>query len=103
MSMVLAGAVIVLASIAVGHLIAAQAQRRTDPEVSFSTSVPGGFESCSCELLRRTDAEYPDLESYDTVRIIGPDEHEALVAAVTAAVNGRIGGRVGLGFQTPRD
>lgn len=40
--------------------------------MSFSTSVPGGFKDATITLPRRVDLDYPDLNLYDTITILGP-------------------------------
>jgi hypothetical protein len=40
--------------------------------LSFSTSIPGGFKSMTCELLRRLDIDYPDEALFDNARVYGP-------------------------------
>jgi hypothetical protein len=39
--------------------------------ISFSTSMPGGFKTASITLPRRIDQEYPDLNLLDNVQILG--------------------------------
>lgn len=41
-------------------------------DLSFSTSVPGGFKELTCSLLRRIDIEYGDLSLFADVRVYGP-------------------------------
>src|SRR5690349_20035506 len=41
-------------------------------DLTFSTSIPGGFKDLSCSLLRRIDLEYADQALFDTVRVYGP-------------------------------
>jgi hypothetical protein len=41
-------------------------------DLSFSTSIPGGFRDCSLGLLRRIDIDWPDLGLFDNVRVVGP-------------------------------
>ena len=38
----------------------------------FGTSVPGGFKDATITLPRRIDLDYPDLNLFDTVTILGP-------------------------------
>ncbi len=45
--------------------------------MSFGTSVPGGFKDATIVLPRRVDLDYPDLNLYDTVTIIGPGNKTA--------------------------
>lgn len=40
--------------------------------ISFTTSMPGGFGTCTLSLPRRLDKEYPDLNLLDTIKILGP-------------------------------
>lgn len=40
--------------------------------LSFGTSVPGGFKDATITLPRRVDLDYPDLNLYDTITILGP-------------------------------
>jgi hypothetical protein len=39
--------------------------------LSFSTTMPGGAEQMSCNLARRADADYPDLQEFGTVTVYG--------------------------------
>lgn len=41
-------------------------------DLTFSTSIPGGFKDLSCSLLRRIDVDYPDQALFDTVKVYGP-------------------------------
>lgn len=41
-------------------------------DLTFSTSIPGGFKDLSCSLLRRIDVDYPDLGTFDDIRVYGP-------------------------------
>lgn len=40
--------------------------------MSFGTAVPGGFKDATITLPRRIDLDYPDLNLFDTVTILGP-------------------------------
>jgi hypothetical protein len=40
--------------------------------LSFGTSIPGGFKSMTCSLLRRIDVDYPDEALFDSIRVYGP-------------------------------
>lgn len=40
--------------------------------LSFGTSVPGGFKDATITLPRRIDLDYPDLNLFDTVTVLGP-------------------------------
>lgn len=46
-------------------------------DLSFSTSIPGGFKDASLGLLRRIDTDWPDLDLFDNVRIVGPGNRVA--------------------------
>jgi hypothetical protein len=39
--------------------------------LSFSTTMPGGFDQASCELARRPNYDYPDLQEFETVTVYG--------------------------------
>src|SRR6185312_4244531 len=39
--------------------------------ISFSTAIPGGFDTCTMVLPRRIDQDYPDLNLLDTIQILG--------------------------------
>lgn len=39
--------------------------------VTFSTTMPGGFETMSCTLTRKAGRDYPDLEEFSTVTVSG--------------------------------
>jgi hypothetical protein len=41
-------------------------------DLTFSTKIPGGFDTASLGLLRRIDVDWPDLGLFDNVRIVGP-------------------------------
>jgi hypothetical protein len=41
-------------------------------DLTFSTSIPGGYRDLSCSLLRRIDLDYPDQGLYDGVTVYGP-------------------------------
>jgi hypothetical protein len=40
-------------------------------DLSFSTTMPGGFDQASCRLARRPSYDYPDLQEFETVTIRG--------------------------------
>lgn len=46
-------------------------------DLSFSTTIPGGFKDLQCSLLRRIDIEYPDQALFDSVRVYGPGNQTA--------------------------
>lgn len=46
-------------------------------DLTFSTSIPGGFKDCECSLLRRIDLAYADQGLFDDVRVYGPGNHTA--------------------------
>lgn len=46
-------------------------------DLTFSTSMPGGFRDLSCSLLRRIDLDYPDQALFDNVRAYGPGNRTA--------------------------
>ena len=39
--------------------------------LTFSTTMPGGFDQASCQLARRPAYDYPDLQEFETVTIRG--------------------------------
>jgi hypothetical protein len=41
-------------------------------DLTFGTSVPGGFGQLGCSLLRRLDQDHPDQDLFDTVTVHGP-------------------------------
>lgn len=41
-------------------------------DLTFTTSIPGGFKTLACSLLRRITLDYPDLGLLDHVRVYGP-------------------------------
>jgi hypothetical protein len=41
-------------------------------DLTFGTTIPGGFKDMTCSLLRRIDVDYPDQALFDTVRVYGP-------------------------------
>jgi hypothetical protein len=41
-------------------------------DLTFSTSIPGGFKDLSCSLLRRIDLDYTDQALFDSVRAYEP-------------------------------
>jgi hypothetical protein len=41
-------------------------------DLTFGSSIPGGFKDLSCSLLRRIDIEYSDQALFDDVRVYGP-------------------------------
>lgn len=41
-------------------------------DLTFSTSIPGGFKDLSCSLLRRIELDWTDNALFDTVRVYGP-------------------------------
>lgn len=69
-------------------------------DLSFSTSIPGGFKDATWSLARRIDMDYPDLALFDSVKIYGaggrvawegrqaqfPRSHEDVVAIQCGAV-----------------
>lgn len=46
-------------------------------DLTFSTSIPGGFKDLSCSLLRRIDLDYADQALFDVVRVYGPGNRTA--------------------------
>ena len=46
-------------------------------DLTFTTSIPGGFRDLSCSLLRRIDVDYPDLGLFDDIRVYGPGNRTA--------------------------
>jgi hypothetical protein len=46
-------------------------------QLSFGTTIPGGFKDLTCGLPRRIDVDYPDLNLYDTIRCYGPGDETA--------------------------
>jgi hypothetical protein len=46
-------------------------------DLTFSTSMPGGFRDLSCSLLRRIDLDYADQGLFDNVRAYGPGNRTA--------------------------
>lgn len=46
-------------------------------DLTFSTSIPGGFKDLSTSLLRRIDIDYADQALFDTVRVYGPGNRTA--------------------------
>lgn len=45
--------------------------------LSFGTSIPGGFKDLTCQLTRRIDVDYPDLDLFDDIRVYGPGNETA--------------------------
>lgn len=43
----------------------------------FGTTVPGGYKTLSCDLLRRIDLDHPDENLFDNVRVYGPGNETA--------------------------
>lgn len=41
-------------------------------DLTFSTSIPGGFKDLQCSLLRRIDISYADEALFDSIRVYGP-------------------------------
>lgn len=46
-------------------------------DLSFSTSIPGGFKDSTCSLFRRVDLEYSDQGLFDHVRVYGAGNQTA--------------------------
>ena len=46
-------------------------------DLTFSSSIPGGFKDLSTSLLRRIDLDYADQALFDTVRVYGPGNRTA--------------------------
>jgi hypothetical protein len=51
-------------------------------DLTFSTSIPGGFKDMSCSLLRRIDLDYADQSLFDRVRVYGPGNQTAWAGRV---------------------
>jgi hypothetical protein len=67
-------------------------------DLTFGTSIPGGFKDLLCSLLRRIDIDYADQALFDTVRVYGarqPDRVGRADGAVPALA------RAGLQQITP--
>ena len=46
-------------------------------DLSFSTSIPGGFKDATWNLARRIDTDYPDLALFDSVKVYGAGNRTA--------------------------
>lgn len=40
--------------------------------LEFGSAIPGGYKGMSCELFRRMDLDYADLNEFDTITVYGP-------------------------------
>ena len=45
--------------------------------LTFSSTMPGGFEQMGCTLTRHPDIDYPDLGEFSTITVYGPGGHIA--------------------------
>jgi len=45
---------------------------RVPQDLTFSTTIPGGYKSMECSLSRDVTLDYPDLGLYDDIRVYGP-------------------------------
>ena len=46
-------------------------------DLTFSSSIPGGWKDLSCSLLRRIDLDYSDQALFDDIRVYGPGNRTA--------------------------
>jgi hypothetical protein len=52
-------------------------------DLTLSTSIPGGYSTASCSLLRRIDVDYADQALFDDVRVYGPGNQTAWEGRLT--------------------